>query len=133
MTLVLDASAVVAALVESRPEGVWAETAIIGQDLAGPEFVLAETTNILRRMELAGDISPAAANRSRLRLLRLNLRPFGFAPFADRIWELRHNLTSYDAWYVALAEWLDCPLVTLDLRLSRASGPRCEFLTPPTA
>ena len=44
---------------------------------------------------------------------------------------LRENVTSYDAWYVALAEALDCPLVTLDRRLSRASGPTCEFITPP--
>ncbi len=54
-----------------------------------------------------------------------------FAPFEERIWELRHNLTAYDAWYVAVAEALDCPLVTLDIRLSRAPGPTCAFITPP--
>ena len=73
-------------------------------------------------------------------MLRVNLQLFRFAPFADRVWELRHNITSYDATYIALAEWLGCPcqrlgdtfpVVTLDLRLSRASGPRCEILTPP--
>ena len=56
---------------------------------------------------------------------------FPFAPFAERVWALRENLTSYDAWYVALAEVLDCPLVTLDRRLSRASGPVCEIIAPP--
>lgn len=56
---------------------------------------------------------------------------FPFAPFAGRIWALRENLTSYDAWYVALAEALDCPLATLDRKLSRASGPRCDVLAPP--
>ncbi len=55
---------------------------------------------------------------------------FPFAPFADRIWALRENLTSYDAWYVALAEALECPLATLDRRLSRAAGLRCEVLAP---
>lgn len=48
------------------------------------------------------------------------------------IWSLRHAVTSYDAWYVALAESLDCSLVTLDLRLAKASGPACAFLLPPS-
>jgi predicted nucleic acid-binding protein len=45
--------------------------------------------------------------------------------FSDRVWELRANLTVYDAWYVALAEWLATDLVTADGRLAQASGPRC--------
>jgi predicted nucleic acid-binding protein len=53
-----------------------------------------------------------------------------FAPFAERVWELRRNITSYDAWYVAVAEAFDLPLATLDRRLSRASEPSCRFLTP---
>ena len=47
-----------------------------------------------------------------------------------RIWGLRSNLTSYDAWYVALAEGLDCPLATLDRTLTRAPGPKCAFIVP---
>lgn len=54
-----------------------------------------------------------------------------FAPLADRIWELRSNVTAYDAWYVALAETLDLSLATLDLRLAQAPGTRCAFLLPP--
>ena len=49
---------------------------------------------------------------------------------ADRVWELRGNLTSYDAWYVAVAEAYECPLATLDLKLSRATGPACRFRVP---
>ena len=56
---------------------------------------------------------------------------YPFAPVAHRVWELRANLTSYDAWYVALAEILDFPLETLDLKLSRAPGPRCDVIVPP--
>jgi predicted nucleic acid-binding protein len=56
---------------------------------------------------------------------------FPFAPFAERVWALRENLTSYDAWYVALAEALDCPLATLDRKLSRAGRPICEIIAPP--
>ena len=67
-------------------------------------------------------------------MLRLDatLFPFApFAPFAERVWVLRANLTSYDAWYVALAEALDCPFATLDRKLGRAHGPRCEIILPP--
>ena len=61
----------------------------------------------------------------------LDLTLFPFAPFAGRIWDLRSNLTSYDAWYVAVAEALGCRLVTLDARLGRATGPKCEIIVPP--
>ena len=131
MTVVVDASVLVAALVDSGREGVWAESALAEDSLAGPELVLAEVSNILRRLERIRELSRLEANSAQRDLLRLNLDLFPFAPFADRVWALRRNLTSYDAWYVALAEALDCPLVTLDLRLSRASGPVCEIITPP--
>jgi len=51
-------------------------------------------------------------------------------PFEDRIWQLRRNLTCYDAWYVATAEALEIPLATLDRRLARAPGPRCIIVGP---
>ena len=133
MTVVTDASVLVAVLVDSGREGKWAESAVAEGSLAGPELALAEASNILRRLEQAGKISRLEANSAHRDLLRLDLELFPFAPFADRIWALRNNLTSYDAWYVALAEVLDCPLVTIDRKLSRASGPRCEILVPPTA
>jgi predicted nucleic acid-binding protein len=59
--------------------------------------------------------------------LRVDLFPYEVV--AARVWELRHNMTAYDAWYVALAEALDSPLATLDARLARAAGPRCRFVT----
>ena len=131
MTVVVDASVLVAALVDSGREGVWAESAMGEGSLAGPELALAEVSNILRRLERIGEISSLEANSAQRDLLRLDLDLFPFAPFANRVWALRRNLTSYDAWYVALAEALDCPLVTLDRRLSRTSGPVCEIITPP--
>ena len=63
-------------------------------------------------------------------LLQLDLKLFPFTSFAQRAWALQDNLTSYDAWYVALAEALDCPLTRLDHRLTRATGPACEFIAP---
>lgn len=131
MTVVVDASLLVAALVDSGKEGKGAESAVTEGYPAGPELVLAEASNILRRLEQSGEISRLEANIAHGDLLRLDLELFPFAPFADRVWELRHNLTSYDAWYVALAEALDCPLVTLDRKLGQSSGPRCKIIVPP--
>ena len=133
MTTVIDASVLVAALVDSGPEGQWAESTLAAGTLASPELALAEASNILRRLERADQIPPLEAASAHADLLRLDLALFPFAPFAERIWALRNNLTSYDAWYVGLAEALDCPLATLDRKLSRASGPRCEMIAPPRA
>ena len=66
-------------------------------------------------------------------LLDLRVEFFPYAPFAARAWELRDTITSYDAWYVALAEFLGASVATLDGRLARAAGPRCGFETPPAA
>jgi predicted nucleic acid-binding protein len=52
---------------------------------------------------------------------------YPFEPFSRRAWELRSNVTVYDAWYVALAEWLETDLLTADERLANARGPRCTI------
>ena len=131
MTAVVDSSVLVSALVDTGPQGAWAESVVAGGELTCPELALAEASNILRRLELTGDLSSREATAARENLMRLDLGLFPFAPFAGRVWELRLNLTCYDAWYVALAEALDSPLATLDERLGRASGPRCEIIIPP--
>lgn len=131
MRAVVDASVLTTALVDAGPEGEWARAAVVDGPLAGPEFIFAEASNILRRLERTGGISSLHATAGHRDMLRLDIELFSFAPYAERVWALRANVTSYDAWYVALAEALDYPLVTLDRRLSRASGPRCDFITPP--
>ena len=130
--MVIDASALVAALVDSGPDGRWATSLIAREGLAGPEMLPAEVCNVLRRLELSGRLSTAEATLANGDLQRLNLELFPFAPFAPRIWELRGNVASYDAWYVALAEALEYPLATLDPRLIAARGAECEFLHPET-
>lgn len=77
---------------------------------------------MLRRLERGKDISTLEANSAHRDLLHLDVELFAYEPFASRIWELRHNISSYDAWSVAIAE-------ALDGRLCRASGPTCAFLT----
>ena len=131
MSAVVDASLLVGALTGSGQEGRWCEAALEWPSIAAPELALAEATNILRRMELSGTVSRLEATAAHRDLLRLKIELYPFAPFAGRVWDLRANLTVYDAWYVALAEALDWPLLTLDRRISRASGPRCEVIVPP--
>ena len=130
MSIVIDSSVVVAALVDSGPHGDWAEEVLAGGLLQAPELVRAEATNIFRRLERAKLITTPEANAARNDLMQLDIDLFPFEPFADRIWELRHNVTSYDAWYVALAEALKLPLATLDEPLSKSNGVTCDFLTP---
>jgi predicted nucleic acid-binding protein len=127
MSLVIDASTVVAALVDGGPDGRWAESLIRARRLAAPHLMPVEAANILRRAALAGDISPDTAAVAHADLIDLRVELFPYAPFADRVWELRDNVTCYDAWYVALAESLQAPLATLDGRLARATGPRCRW------
>jgi predicted nucleic acid-binding protein len=130
LNLVVDASVLVAALVDAGSNGTWAEGVLSNGSLHAPELVMVETTNIVRRLELAKQVTTSEANAAYDDLMQLDLELFSFEPFADRIWELRHTVTGYDAWYVAIAEALRLPLATLDLRLSRARSATCKFLTP---
>jgi predicted nucleic acid-binding protein len=103
---------------------------LAGGLLQAPELVRAEATNIFRRLERAKLITTPEANAAQDDLMQLDIEVFPFEPFAGRIWELRHNVTSYDAWYVAIAEALKLPLATLDEPLSKSNGITCKFLTP---
>jgi predicted nucleic acid-binding protein len=127
--VVLDASTVVAALIDGGPDGRWAELVLASGPLAAPHLMPAEAANILRRAATAGKISADAAALAHADFKALRVELFPYAPFADRIWKLRSNLTCYDGWYVALAEYLDCPLATLDGRIAQAPGVKCRFIS----
>lgn len=131
MTLVIDASVVVAALVDGGNVGRWAEQTLLADHLCAPHLMPVEAANILRRSAASGEVSRDVAALAHADLLDLRADLFPYGPIAGRAWALRGNLTLYDAWYVGLAELLDAPLATLDARLARASGPRCEFRLPP--
>jgi len=131
VTLVVDASMVVAGLTDSGTDGQWAESLLAGDALAAPHLMPVEAANILRRAALAGDISADMASLAHTDLLDLRVEFFPYQPCAARAWELRGNVTCYDGWYVAVSELLDAPLATLDGRLATSTGPRCQFLLPP--
>jgi predicted nucleic acid-binding protein len=130
MIVVVDASVLVAATCDSGPEGVWAEAILEAGDLVAPHLAQVEAANVLRRLERSKHLTRLEATAAHEDLLRLNIELLPYEPFAERAWELRANLTSYDAWYVAMAEMAELPLATLDRRLARAAGPTCRFLTP---
>lgn len=131
MSVVVDASVLVALTSDAGPAGRWAERFLDDDELVAPHLVLVEATNILRRLELAGKLERLEAAEAMTDLMDLDLELLPFAPFSERVWELRANLTSYDALYVAVAERLGSDLATLDRRLARSSGPHCRFLLPP--
>jgi predicted nucleic acid-binding protein len=130
VSVVIDASVLVAAVIDAGPSGEWAENVLAQGGLHSPELVLVEATNIVRRLERAKTISSLEAAAAHRDLMNLDIEVYGFAPVAERVWQLRHALTSYDAWYVAVAEAVELPLATLDSRLTRADGPACAFLLP---
>jgi predicted nucleic acid-binding protein len=130
LSLVVDASVLVAAALDSGPTGQWAESVLADRALIAPHLLPVEVCNVLRRLEAAGKLDrlEAASALRDCNALEIELLPF--APFADRVWTLRTNLSAYDAWYVAIAELFSADCATLDRRLARASGPTCRFLFP---
>ena len=130
--MIVDASVVVAALVDSGPAGTWAEERLAAGRPAAPHLMPAEVANVLRRAELGGELSADVAALAYADLVALPVELYPFEPFAGRVWQLRHAITAYDGWYVALAETLDTPLATLDGRLATAPGPRCTIVHFPS-
>ena len=128
--VVADASLVLAALVDPGAVGSWASTVLAEHSLAAPELMPAQTTNALRKAVRARTASPEEAAIVLAELQDLRVAYYPFAPFMERVWELRAHVTSYDAWHVALAEFLDAPIATIDRRLANATGARCRFLVP---
>jgi predicted nucleic acid-binding protein len=129
--LVVDASVVVAALVDAGPSGTWAAEVMQGRFLVAPAHLAVEVASALRRLAQSGAIGEDIATLAHADLLDLRVQTYPYAPFGERVWALRSVATPYDAAYVALAEALDAPLATLDMRLARTSGVACKFVTGP--
>jgi predicted nucleic acid-binding protein len=115
---VCDASAIVTVLLDSGDDGAWLARRLAAAELDAPALLPFECSD--------------QAAQAHADLIDLPIDLFPYESLAQRVWQLRRNLTSYDAAYVALAEALDAPLVTLDRRLSEAPGITCRVEVPTT-
>lgn len=123
--LVVDASVLATALADDGVDGDTARGRLRAQQLAAPELVDFEVASVLRRQL---SLARLEVRRARLALEDLFVLPMFRAqhrPLLGRCWELRDNLSIYDAAYVALAEALGTPLLTADARLAKARGLKC--------
>ena len=118
--LVVDTSAVLEVLVGITPDFDLIERLAVDGDLHAPHLIDVELLHALRRLRASDQISHERAEDTRTDFADLSLVRYPHQPLSDRVWELRHNLTAYDAAFVALAEALDAPLITCDARLAAA-------------
>jgi predicted nucleic acid-binding protein len=125
--IVVDASAALSGLLNDGP----ARRLLATEQLHAPHLIDSEVASGLRRRvaarRLTADNGWAALDVWR----RLGLMRYAVHPVLERVWALRDNLSAYDAGYVALAESLDCSLVTADARLSHSPGLRCPITVVP--
>jgi predicted nucleic acid-binding protein len=124
--IVLDASAAVAVLLNFGPGAahIRERMAESDDDLHVPHLFEVEVLSVLRRFSLRGELSQERARLALNRLSTLRLSRYPHTALLSRVWELRTNVTAYDAAYIALAETLEAPLVTTDDRLAQAPGIR---------
>jgi predicted nucleic acid-binding protein len=120
--LVVDTSAALEAIAARDPAPGLIERLAEDGDLHGPHLLDTELLHALRRMSLRNQISDARAEDALSDFAELALVRYRHQPFNDRVWELRHNITAYDATFIALAEALSAPLITCDARLAAAPG-----------
>lgn len=126
--LVVDASVLAVALGDDGPDGDRARDRLRGEDLAAPELLDLEVASVLRRQVGVGALDARRATLALADLVAIPIRRASHQRLLSRCWELRENLTIYDAAYVALAEALQVALLTGDnRRLARAPGPRCSI------
>lgn len=123
--IVVDASIVVTALADDGTDGDRVRARLRGERLVAPHLIDIEVVSAWRRLAAAGDVDErrVALAMEDLRSIRLDRVPH--VPLMGRCWELRQNLTVYDATYVALAEAMDVALLTADAKLAAAPGLQC--------
>jgi predicted nucleic acid-binding protein len=123
--IVVDASVVATALGDDGSDGQRARASFAGEQLCAPELIDIEVASVWRRVARTGGLSSQRAAQALADLADLPLARAPHGPLMVRIWELRENLTPYDAAYIALAEALESPFLTADERLAQAPGIAC--------
>ncbi len=126
--IVVDASVLADALVDDGPVGDAARAELTKDPhWAAPGHLLVEVMSVIRGKALGGKLGLSRAQEAVETLPSLVIDEVNAAMLLDRMWQLRGNVTAYDAAYVAAAEMLACPLATGDARLAKANGVRCEM------
>jgi predicted nucleic acid-binding protein len=125
--LVVDASVLAPAIVDGSADGQRFRERLRGEVVVGPDLLRVEVISVVRRHLGGGRLSPDQAAAAIEDLLDFPVRVFPTAALMRRVWDLRDNLTTYDACYVALAEAVDATLLTADRRLANAPGIRCAI------
>jgi predicted nucleic acid-binding protein len=128
--LVVDASCLFEVVADTPAAEVIRARLAAEPDQAAPHVIDVEVLNIVRMHRLAGRLERTAAQQAIDDLRTWPGERYGHRALLDRVWDLRDNVRGWDAFYVALAEALDAPLLTLDRRLRRARGPRCAIEVP---
>lgn len=125
--IVVDASVLATALVDDGQNGDLARSRLRHEQLAAPHLIDLELASVWRGLVRGGRLSPGRAEFAIADLREIPLERVAHTALLNRAWELRENLTIYDAIYVALAETLQCPLVTADRRLAKANRTQCSI------
>jgi len=125
--IVVDASIIVTALADDGPDGDRVRARLRGERLVAPSVIDLEVMSAWRRLVAAGDVDERRARLALDDLGALRLQRASHAALLARCWDLRHNVTIYDAAYIALAELLATTLLTGDARLAAAPGARCSI------
>ena len=121
--IVIDASALTEVLLQTRAAPKVSERLFRrGETLAAPHLIDVEIAQVLRRYEAGGQLDESRAREALADMADMPLTRYPHVVLLQRIWELRHYMTAYDAAYVTLAEALEVPLVTRDSGLARAPG-----------
>lgn len=123
--IVVDASTLVAALVGDSPAGDSARARLTDERLVAPQLLDIEVLHACRRLHATGAVDERRVKFALADLKAMPIDRIGHIDLVSRCWELRDNLTAYDAAYVAVAELFEIPLVTGDKRLASSTGPRC--------
>ena len=124
--IVVDASIIATALGDDGEDGHLARAQLVFETLFAPELIDLEVVSVWRRSQRSGRLSHQRARQALVDLVDLPIKRFPHRPLMPRIWELRENMTPYDAAYISLSEALKAPFLTADSALGKAPGIGCQ-------